>query len=87
MGSKDLYGVQNFATSHNDKLVQGRFIECRDADDARATAQRQVETGRADGAAAFLRPGYRAEFDDSDGPITLAVYGRVPPGVEDAIPF
>lgn len=87
MDSKDIYGVQTFIRDRKGTLAQGRFIECRDADHARQTAEARVSGAAAVGAAAFLRPGYKAEFDGGDEPITLAIFGTVPPGVEDTIPF
>lgn len=87
MASSDLYGVQTFVKGHKGKLEQGRFFECKDADEACRTAQQRVDSLNAAGAAAFVRRNCSREFDDGSEPITLAVYGTVPPGVEDRIPF
>ena len=87
MASNDLYGVQTFVKDRKGKLAQGRFIECKDADDAKRLAEQKVAGQYAAGAAAFLRRSSDREFDDGSEPITLAVFGAVPPGVADVIPF
>ena len=86
MGS-DLYGVQTFVKDARGKFAQGRFIECKDADEALRTAVQKVSGAQAVGAAAFVRRNFNREFDDGSEPITLATYGKVPPDVEDQIPF
>ena len=85
MKSTDLYGVQTFVRDSKGKLGQGRCITCKDADDARRVGEAKVNGGHAAGSAAFLRRG-GGEFDEGEA-ITLAVYGTVPPGVADALPF
>lgn len=87
MSNNDLYGVQTFVKGRKGKLEQGRFIECSDETEAQRLAERKVRNNDVAGAAAFLRKNYNAEFDDGSEPITIAVFGKVPPGVEDVIPF
>lgn len=87
MAGNDLYGVQTFVKGQKGRLVQGRFIQCSDADEATRTAEQKVKGLYAAGAAAFLRRNVSDEFDDGSEPITLAVFGKVPPGVEDVMPF
>lgn len=83
--ASDLYGVQTFVRDRKGKLAQGRFTQCKDADDARRYAEARVEQGYAVGSAAFLRKG-GGEFDEGEA-ITFAVYGSVPQGIKDALPF
>lgn len=85
MAGKDLYGVQAFIPDRLGKLIQGRFWTCKDADEARRMAEGRVNGGHAAGAAAFYRSG-AGEFDAGEV-VTIATYGRVPPGVMDALPF
>lgn len=85
MKSSDLYGVQTFVRDRKGKLGQGRCITCKDADQACREAEAKVVGGHAAGSAAFLRRG-GGEFDEGKA-ITIAVYGTVPPGVADALPF
>lgn len=85
MSTQDLYGVQTFIRDQKGKPEQGRFYQCKDADDARRTAETRVANGYAAGAAAFVRRG-GGEFDEGEA-ITFAVFGLVPPDVVDAIPF
>lgn len=85
MGSSDLYGVQTFIRNRKGKLAQGRFTACKNADEARRLAEAKVEGGHAAGSAAFLRRG-GGEFDEGEA-ITFAVFGAVPPGVSDQLPF
>lgn len=80
-----IYGVQSFVTDRSGRLLPGRCIECRDADEARAAAAAQVQTGRAAGASAFLRFGF-GEFDEGDL-ITFDTFGDVPDNVRDMLPF
>ncbi|GEP09864.1 hypothetical protein [Methylobacterium gnaphalii] len=83
----DVYGVQTFLKDRKGHLCQGSTFECRDADEARRMAEQRVQRGAVVGSAAFLRRDFSKEFDDGSEPITLATYGRVPPGVADALPF
>ena len=85
MASKDMYGAQSFIEGRDGQLGLGRFHPCKTADEARRTAEDRVTTGRAKGAAAFLRRG-GGEFDEGES-ITIATYGTVPPGIADALPF
>lgn len=85
MASSDLYGVQTFVRNGKGKLAQGRFTPCKDADEARRYAEARVAQGHAIGSAAFLRRG-GGEFDEGET-ITFAVFGAVPPGVSDQLPF
>lgn len=85
MAGKDMYGVQTFVDDQKGGLAQGKFLSCADADEARRTAEARVESARAAGAAAFCRMGV-GEFDEGEA-VTIAIYGRVPDGVTDALPF
>lgn len=85
MASQDLYGVQTFVEDRKGALAQGRFISCKDADEARRIAEARVAGAHAAGAAAFYRSG-AGEQDDGEA-ITIATYGTVPPGVTDTLPF
>lgn len=85
MASKDLYGVQVFKEDERGDLRMGRFWTCKNADEARRLAERRVDAGHADGAAAFYRTG-AGEFDEGEA-VTIATYGKVPAGVIDALPF
>lgn len=83
--ASDLYGVQTFVRDRKGKIGQGRFTMCKDADEARRYAEARVEQGYAAGSAAFLRRG-GGEFDEGEA-ITFAVFGTVPQGIKDALPF
>lgn len=85
MASKDLYGAQSFVRDSRGEIGLGRFYPCKNADEARRTAEQRVVSGHAVGAAAFLRHG-AGEFDEGEV-ITFAVYGQVPRGVVDMVPF
>ena len=85
MKTSDMYGVLTFLRDRKGKLGQGRFIACKDADEARRAAEAKVTSGHAAGLAAFYRRG-GGEFDEGEA-VTIAVYGTVPPGVADALPF
>ncbi len=85
MAGKDLYGVQTFLHDREGKLTAGRFLACKDADEARRAASAKVAGGHAAGSAAFYRRG-AGEFDEGEA-VTLDVFGIVPPGVTDALPF
>lgn len=86
MKSKDIYGVQTYLRDRKGALVRGLATSCRNADEARREAERRAVGRSAVGATAFWQPA-SGEFDEGAEPITLAVYGTVPPGVEDALPF
>ena len=85
MSDTILYGALSFVEGRNGLLGPGQIHPCKTADEARKTAEDRVTTGRAKGAAAFLRRG-GGEFDEGES-ITIATYGTVPPGVSDALPF
>lgn len=85
MASQDLYGVQTFIEDRQGALAQGRFISCKDADEARRVAEGRVAGAHAKGAAAFYRTG--AGDQDEGEAITIATYGIVPAGVVDTLPF
>ncbi|SDA13047.1 hypothetical protein SAMN02799622_00894 [Methylobacterium sp. UNC378MF] len=80
------YGVQLFVLLKG-KLAQGRYIECNGVSDACKIAEEKVRTGRAVGAAAFTRTVVDPDYDDGSDPITLAIFGKVPPGLADQLPF
>ena len=88
MASKPIiaHGVQLFVLA-NGKLAQGRYIECKGEAEACRVAEDKVRNGRAAGAAAFTRTVVDPDYDDGAEPITLATFGRVPPGVADQLPF
>ena len=39
------------------------------------------------GAAAFTRTVVDPDYDDGSEPVTLAIFGKVPPGLADQLPF
>lgn len=86
MKPKDSYGVQTYIRDRKGALARGLATACRDADEARREAERRAAGRAAVGATAFWQPA-SGEFDEVSDPITLAVFGTVPPGVEDALPF
>ncbi len=81
-----IHGVQFFIVT-NGQLAQGRFIECKTPEEACKLAADRVRLGYAVGAAAFVRRVRDTDYDDGSEPITLATFGRVPPGVADQLPF
>ncbi|AWN35751.1 hypothetical protein [Methylobacterium radiodurans] len=85
MSVGDRYGAQTFVLDRKGQLGEGRTYACKDADEARRIASARVAGGYAAGAAAFMRRG-GGEFDEGET-VTFEVYGAVPPGVEDAVPF
>ncbi|MEG9524269.1 MAG: hypothetical protein MIL41_00550 [Hyphomicrobiales bacterium] len=69
------------------RLVAGNLVNCRDPEDACRIAEQKVQSGRAVGAAAFTRTVVDPEYDDGSEPITLATFGRLPPGLAESLPF
>lgn len=85
MSGSERYGALTFVRDRFGQLREGRVYPCSDGEVARKVAEDRVKMGWAPGAAAFLRRG-GGEFDEGET-VTLAVYGTVPPGVRDALPF
>lgn len=83
---KDVYGVQVYLIRKG-RFELGPSLTCRDADAARAEAERRATNPRIAGVSAFWRRVHSEEFDDGEPPVTIAVWGRVPAGVRDALPF
>jgi hypothetical protein len=69
------------------RLAQGSFLYCKGAAEACRIAEEKVRLGRAIGAAAFTRTVVDPDYDDGGEPITLAIFGSVPPGLADQLPF
>ena len=69
------------------KLAFGNRINCKAPDEACHVAKERVNRGRAIGAAAFTRTVVDPNYDDGGEPITLAIFGRVPEGLADQLPF
>ncbi|MCJ2051684.1 hypothetical protein [Methylobacterium sp. J-070] len=69
------------------RLAQGGLMDCKGAAEACRVAEDKVRLGRAIGAAAFTRTVVDPDFDDGGEPITLAIFGTVPPGLADQLPF
>ena len=80
------HGVQLFVTEKS-RLTQGRCLEAKTAAEACRIAEEKVRLGRAIGAAAFTRTVVDPDYDDGGDPITLAIFGTVPRGVADQLPF
>ena len=80
------HGVQLFILLKG-KLALGRYIECKCVAEACRIAEEKVRIGRAIGAAAFTRTVVDPDYDDGGEPITLAIFGKVPPGLADQLPF
>lgn len=80
------HGVQLFVLAKG-KLAQGRYIECKGEAEACRVAEDKVRNGRAAGAAAFTRIVVDPDYDDGGEPTTLAVFGKVPLGLSDQLPF
>lgn len=83
---KDVYGVQVYLLRKG-RFEMGPAFPCRDADAARAEAERRALDPRVAGTSAFWRRLTSDGFDDSEAPVTLGVWGRVPAGVQDLLPF
>ncbi len=79
-------GVQLFITEKS-RLTKGRCLEAKTAAEACRIAEEKVRLGRAIGAAAFTRTVVDPDNDDGGEPITLAIFGAVPPGLADQLPF
>ncbi|MCJ2086946.1 hypothetical protein MKK88_13240 [Methylobacterium sp. E-005] len=69
------------------RLAQGSLVDCKGASEACKVAEEKVRLGRAIGAAAFTRTVVDPDYDDGGDPITLAIFGKVPPGLADQLPF
>ena len=69
------------------RLAQGNLVDCKGASEACRIAEEKVRLGRAIGAAAFTRTVVDPDYDDGGEPITLAIFGKVPPGLADQLPF
>lgn len=83
---KEVYGVQVYLLRKG-KFELGPAVMCRDADTARAEAERRSFAPHVAGTSAFWRRITSNEFDDGEAPVTIGVWGRVPPGISDALPF
>ncbi len=68
-------------------LAQGPVVDCKSPADACRIAEERVRLGRAIGAAAFTRTVVDPDYDDGSEPITLALFGKVPPGLTEQLPF
>ena len=80
------HGVQLFVLLKG-KLALGRYIECKGVTEACRIAEEKVRIGRAIGAAAFTRTVVDPDYDDGGEPVTLAIFGKVPSGLADQLPF
>lgn len=80
------HGVQLFVAEKG-RLAQGRCLGAKDAAEACKVAEEKVRNGRAIGAAAFTRTILDPDYEDGSESTTLAVFGRVPAGVADQLPF
>lgn len=69
------------------RLSLGNRIDCKAPDEACRVAEERVSRGRAIGAAAFTRTVVDPDYDDGGEPVTLAIFGTVPPGLADQLPF
>ncbi|MBY0250171.1 MAG: hypothetical protein K2X54_02105 [Methylobacterium organophilum] len=69
------------------ELAAGNLVDCRGAADACRIAEEKVRNGRAIGAAAFTRTVVDPDYDDGSEPVTLATFGRVPPGIAEQLPY
>lgn len=85
MSVGERYGAQTFVRDRKGHFGEGRVYDCKSADEARQIASARVASGYAVGAAMFLRR-CGGEFDEGDM-VTLEVFGAVPNGVRDALPF
>ncbi|MCJ2067815.1 hypothetical protein MKK75_03160 [Methylobacterium sp. J-030] len=68
-------------------LAEGSVMDCKGASEACRIAEEKVRLGRAIGAAALTRTVVDPDHDDGGEPITLAIFGRVPSGLADQLPF
>lgn len=71
----------------NGKVTLGNLISCKAPEEACRVAEDRVSRGRAIGAAAFTRTVVDPDYDDGGEPVTLAIFGKVPPGLADQLPF
>jgi hypothetical protein len=69
------------------KLALGNSIACKAPEEACRVAEERVSRGRAIGAAAFTRTVLDPDYDDGSEPVTLAIFGKVPAGLADQLPF
>jgi len=69
------------------RLAPGNLLDCKAPEEACRVAQERVSRGRAIGAAAFTRTVVDPDYDDGEEPITLAIFGEVPPRLADQLPF
>lgn len=60
-------------------------MACKNADEARSRAQRHCE-GKTNVGAAFLLHGDE-HLGDTDPPEAIAIFGHVPPEVDESLPF
>ncbi|MDE4912787.1 hypothetical protein PQI07_19070 [Methylobacterium sp. 092160098-2] len=71
----------------NGRLAPGSLLGCRGAAEACRIAEEKVRIGRAIGAAAFTRTVMEPDYDDGGEPVTLAIFGMVPAGLAEQLPF
>ncbi|SFS58482.1 hypothetical protein [Methylobacterium sp. yr668] len=80
------HSVQLFVLA-NGELAAGSLSGCRSAAEACRVAEEKVRNGRAVGAAAFTRTVVDQDYGDGSEPVTLAIFGKVPSGLADQLPF
>lgn len=86
MPSTPRYAVQTYVKDKRGRISASRALACKNADEARGRAQRHCEGKSNVGAAAFLLHGDE-HLGDTDPPEAIAIFGHVPPEVDDSIPF
>ena len=86
MASADRYAMQGYVRNRAGLIIPGRSYPCKNADEARSKAERTVASKSAVGSAAFLLKGDEW-IGSTEEPIAIAVFGEVPEGVSDEIPF
>ncbi|WP_163006187.1 hypothetical protein [Methylobacterium brachiatum] len=86
MPSTERYAVQTFKRTPTGAFSAGRSIPCKTLQEALAKAEQSC-TGKQDsGAAAYLLKGDEY-IGETEGPITVGVYGACPPEINDDLPF
>jgi hypothetical protein len=83
--SGHVYGYQPYVRIDAERLEPGELRVCRTAAAAKREAEHRVKAGKCAGATAFwCRP---SDMERLLVPVVIAIFGDVPPGTCDGLPF
>jgi hypothetical protein len=86
MASTERYAVQMFTKMPTGNFTVGRSIPCKTLQEALTKADQSCIGKQDRGAAAYLLKGDEY-IGETEGPVTIGVYGACPPEIADDLPF